>query len=156
MKKLILMRGVPGSGKSYKARQILDAHPSPLKAICSTDDFRCHTDGIYKYDGKQNGYMHGKNHALVAHLISLDYDLIIVDNTNTTWREMRKYAMMGIMADYQIELVEPNTHWAYEADECAVRNRHGVPIDAIRIMLNRYQPNHLIVEKICLIQRGYL
>lgn len=155
MREMIITRGLPGSGKSTLARKLFDECPSPLKAVCSTDDFRCHTDGLYKYDPKQNHYMHGKTHKLVQRLVELEYDLIIVDNTHTQWREMRNFVMMGIMYGYRIRVVESETEWAWDVAECTRRNTHNVPREAIQAMFDRYTPSENIREHIDGVDMAY-
>ena len=152
---MVICRGIPGSGKSTKAKQIFNDHPSPLKAVCSTDDFRCYGDGVYKFNAKENAYMHGRNQELVSSLAKLNYDLVIVDNTHTTWREMRNVVLIGILNGYHITVIESETPWAWDVDQCTKRNTHAVPRDAIQMMKDRYVSTDTIREKIRLMQEIY-
>ena len=49
---------------------------------------------------------------------------------------------LAVVAQYgaAVELMEPDTPWAWNPVECARRNVHGVPLDVIRAMLARFQP----------------
>lgn len=51
------MRGLPGSGKSYKAKKLAEAGHG---IVYSTDDF-FEVDGKYIYDGSKIGEYHQKN-----------------------------------------------------------------------------------------------
>lgn len=54
---MIIMRGLPGSGKSYKAKKLAQAENG---IIYSTDDF-FETTGKYIYDPSKIGEYHQKN-----------------------------------------------------------------------------------------------
>ena len=56
VKELVLMRGLPGSGKSTKAKKIA----GQIGVVFSTDDFFM-VNGQYKYDPKMIGEYHQKN-----------------------------------------------------------------------------------------------
>lgn len=49
---------------------------------------------------------------------------------------------------YEIQVLEPDTPWKFNPEECAKRNTHGVPLQAIERMLARWTPTEEILEKI--------
>jgi predicted kinase len=85
-KNLIIMRGVPGSGKSTKAKKI--SNGSGL--IFSTDDFFI-VKGEYIYDPKMIGQYHEQNFERTLKAMKEATPLIIIDNTNVKLWEMKKY-----------------------------------------------------------------
>ncbi|KAJ8980736.1 hypothetical protein NQ317_011384 [Molorchus minor] len=143
-KLLVLVRGVPGCGKSYLARQILCkslGFDSNFKEhILSTDDYFC-KNGSYQYNPDKIHEAHGWNHNRAFIALSKGISPVIIDNTNVQMWEMKPYAMMATDYGYIIEILEPDTHWCFNEKELAKRNTHGVPRSKIKEMLERYEKN---------------
>ena len=111
-KDIIIMRGLPGSGKSTKAKSIMDYHLSIgiNCIICSTDNFFM-INGEYKFVPEQLEYNHKLNINQFKTNCARVTKIIIVDNTNTTWKEINPYVDIGHMYGYNIYIVESNTDW---------------------------------------------
>lgn len=150
MKKLVLMRGIPGSGKSTCAKQIALSHTrrGGTVVICSTDNFFIKDNGEYEFDASLIVSYHQANQALVSKYMGHGIELIIVDNTNTTQREMEPYKKMAKDFMYQVdevvmgrsELLEPETaQWRAYTERCASRNVHRVPLESIQKMARRFE-----------------
>ena len=142
MPEFIFVRGLPGSGKSFLAKQILEFFKNNGQ-IFSTDDYFClNPEGVYKFKGSQLKQAHAWNQRRVAAAVKADMQVIIVDNTNTTLAELRSYSTSARKAHdkgYVVHLRESETQWRRNVEECAKRNSHGVPIKAIQRMADRYQ-----------------
>ena len=134
-KRLVLMRGIPGSGKSTLAKQIA----GDKGVIYSTDDFFM-VNGQYVYDVKMIGKYHQKNFERTVLAMQKSIPLIIIDNTNIKLWEMRKYVEEAQKYQYQVEVKQPQTDWAFNHKVCAKKNSHGVPEDKIKIMRDNYEP----------------
>jgi predicted kinase len=140
-KKMIMMRGVPGSGKSYLAEQLAQiAGQTGSVVLYSTDEFFM-VDGRYQFDPSKLGKYHMQNIERAAKAAENGVDTIIIDNTNIRHWEMRAYAQIADKNGYEVEFVESNSPWAKDAVECARRNRHGVPLDKIIQMLQGFEPD---------------
>lgn len=145
MKKLILMRGLPGSGKSTEAQARATAHmiaSGKSVAICSTDDYHMQ-DGKYVFQQENLGKFHILNQRLVADLMELEVELIIVDNTNIRYRDMTSYTLSAREYDYKVEEVIigeaelKSEHADSYINWCAEHNTHDVPKAVIeRMALN--------------------
>jgi len=91
---VLLMQGLPGSGKSTVARRL--AAEAKRAAIFSTDEYFERPDGTYAFSFNRIGYAHEWNQARVEARLAasaaagLD-DLVIVDNTNMTRRDVEPY-----------------------------------------------------------------
>ncbi|XP_022183271.1 NEDD4-binding protein 2 isoform X2 [Myzus persicae] len=144
-KVLVLMRGCPGSGKSYQATNILDLCYKNVNA----DDFIFSADKFFtnKYNGK---YCFNRNKLTEAHnwafqqfqrAIGLEVTPVIVDNTNCEAWEMENYIKVAVNNGYWIEIVEPSTEWAWDGMELFKKNVHSVPYDFIISYLRRYERN---------------
>lgn len=143
-KVLILMRGLPGSGKSSLSKYILENtigyNNTYDKHILSTDDFFT-KNGVYQYNKSQLPEAHGYNHQRAFSVMCKGFSPVIIDNTNTQMWEMKPYAMMATDYGYILEILEPDTHWCFNEKELEKRNKHGVSKVVIKNMLDRYEKN---------------
>lgn len=98
-KTLIIMRGLPGSGKSTKAKTLAGEQG----LIYSTDDFFM-VNGKYEYDPKMIGEYHNRNFERTQKAMFEGKPLIIVDNTNIRLWEMKKYVIAGEQNGYTIRI----------------------------------------------------
>lgn len=149
MKRLILMRGVTGCGKSTKAQQIVRDYKEIYcvdALIFSTDDFYVR-DGEYRWNPAQIGHAHCWNQLRALNAMIDSEEVVIIDNTNTQAWEMQPYVRAAVKLGYEVEIVEPSTPWAFDVEELAKKTTHGVPIESVRSMVARYEKD-LTVEKI--------
>ncbi|KAI6654958.1 hypothetical protein LOD99_2836 [Oopsacas minuta] len=140
---LYIMRGCPGSGKSTLATELKGSNGR----IFSTDNFFIQSNGEYVFDPKKVAVYHKRNQERAREAISEGVSPVVIDNTNTTFWEMRPYVETGLRHGYRIEFVEPSTPWRYDPDQLYVHNSHGVPVETIKRMLKRFQ-KYPTVEKI--------
>ncbi|XP_053564433.1 NEDD4-binding protein 2-like 2 [Bombina bombina] len=135
-RKLVLLRGVPGSGKTTLARVLLNVSPNGI--VYSTDDYFCQREG-YTYDVKLLGDAHLWNQDRARKAMDEGRSPVIIDNTNTQSWEMKPYVQMAVERGYLVEFLEPDTWWKLNPLELEKRNKHGVPRDKISQMLDRYE-----------------
>lgn len=133
-RRLILMRGLPGSGKSTLAKELAGAEGQ----IHSTDDLFM-VEGKYQFDPALLSLNHAKNIENVSHAMQRGITPIVVDNTNTRAYEMKQYVLLAQKYDYAVEIHTPATDWAWDASQLASKNTHGVPLDAIQKMHDRFE-----------------
>lgn len=141
-KVMAIMRGPPGCGKSYLAKEIIDATTCDeyYNHIFSTDDFFYDQHRNYQFNATRLGEFHESNRKRVDHYARSGWSPIIVDNTNIRVWEMSNYFEIAVRCGYSIHLVEPNTAWSQSAGKMAMKNSHSVPKDAIERMLINYEP----------------
>ncbi|XP_067451272.1 NEDD4-binding protein 2-like 2 [Thunnus thynnus] len=132
---LILMRGLPGSGKSTMARELLSTGPSGL--ILSTDDYFAHKDG-YHYEPGLLGEAHEWNQRRAKDAMHDGRTPVIIDNTNIQAWEMKPYIKLALERGYRVDFCEPDTNWKFDPYELEKRNKHGVPQEKIAQMLDRF------------------
>lgn len=157
MKKLILMRGCPGSGKSTEAARIkAEAIADGLTAaIHSTDEYFM-VDGVYVYDQTKISQYHRMNHDSAYKSMKTGVNIVIIDNTNVTAKDMYTYVEMAFDQGYEVDFAESKSPWWLAATEVlkngrndarlrphakvlSERNTHNVPEHVIMKMLGRYQ-----------------
>lgn len=123
------MRGIPGSGKSTYVRTHF-----PDYVICSADHF-FEKDGEYNFDPALLGKAHNECYRKFLRAIE-DGKSVVVDNTNTTLKEFRRYIKAAMDSGYIIRVIRiPEM----DVDTCTERNTHGVPRHAIERMVRRFQ-----------------
>lgn len=132
---MTILRGVPGSGKSHLANLLLDV---PGTVVYSTDDFFM-VDGEYRFDPKKLGSYHAANQRRAREACAARTPHIVIDNTHVKAWEAREYVRMAFEHDYKVVFVEPTVPWAKDAEECAKRNTHGVPLETIKRMLDGWE-----------------
>lgn len=144
-KVMVIMRGCPGSGKSYQATNILSRcykNADVNEFIFSADKF--FTDkrtGHYRYNRSKLTAAHRWTYDNVQKAVSKEVTPVIIDNTNSEAWEMESYAKLAVNYGYWIEIVEPLTEWAWNEIELFKKNVHRVPLDSIMSMLGKYEHN---------------
>ncbi|XP_042663696.1 NEDD4-binding protein 2 isoform X2 [Tyto alba] len=133
---LVLLRGVPGSGKSYLARTLLEDNPGGI--ILSTDDY-FYKHGQYHYDPDCLGEAHDWNRKRAKEAFEIRISPIIIDNTNIQAWEMKPYVTLAQQFKYKVMFREPDTWWKFKPKELERRNIHGVSKEKIKRMLERYE-----------------
>ncbi|NWV50930.1 N4BP2 protein, partial [Daphoenositta chrysoptera] len=133
---LVLLRGVPGSGKSYLARNLLEDNPDGI--ILSTDDY-FYKHGQYHYDPDCLGEAHEWNRKRAKEAFEMRISPIIIDNTNIQAWEMKPYVTLAQQFKYKVMFREPDTWWKFKPKELERRNVHGVSKEKIKRMLERYE-----------------
>lgn len=148
-KALVVMRGVPGSGKSFAAEKIHKemGELGYSSRLYSTDEFFM-KEGKYRWNPQQVRVAHQWNQNRAEKAMAEGVNVVIIDNTNTTWKEIKPYADYAKKHGYLFMTVEPNTEWANNADECFKRNQHNVPKHVIDAMLNRFEHSDDIIKKV--------
>ncbi|NWI33928.1 N4BP2 protein, partial [Sula dactylatra] len=133
---LVLLRGVPGSGKSYLARTLLEDNPGGI--ILSTDDY-FYKHGQYHYDPNCLGEAHDWNRKRAKEAFEMGISPIIIDNTNIQAWEMKPYVTLAQQFKYKVVFREPDTWWKFKPKELEKRNIHGVSKEKIKRMLEQYE-----------------
>lgn len=146
--KMFIMRGLPGSGKSSLAGSLCQEY---LDAIVVSADNYFMVGGKYFFDPAMLGIAHKTCLWRAKQAVNNRWP-VIVDNTNTTWKEIKDYAKLAIDVNYQIEVHEPQTEWAFKTHICFKKNTHGVPLETIQKMRDRWEDTESIEYKIALLR----
>lgn len=141
-KKLIIMRGLPGSGKTTRAKELKGRNG----VILSSDDYFTE-DGVYKFVPAKLKDSHLWNIERAIDSMKTGLTPVIIDNVNGKNWEPKKYAEAAVEYGYFVSFEEPRTEWRYDPVECSKRDTHGVPIHIIERMYNDWEKN-MTVESI--------
>ncbi|XP_074842436.1 NEDD4-binding protein 2-like 2 isoform X2 [Carettochelys insculpta] len=135
-KLLLILRGLPGSGKTTLSRILHGQNPDGV--VFSTDDYFRQQDG-YTYNVAQLGDAHNWNQKRAKQAMDQGRSPVIIDNTNTQAWEMKPYVETALGKGYRVEFHEPDTWWKFDPEELEKRNKHGVSREKIAQMLERYE-----------------
>jgi len=138
-KKLYLVRGLPGSGKSTLGDILKGENGSKFEA----DTFfmvkkengevidRHVENGVYDYDKDLIGNAHSDCLSRTENSMSNDVENVVVTNTFTQEWEMEKYYELAIKYDYQVfSIIVENRHGGID--------KHNVPNKSLKNMERRF------------------
>lgn len=140
---MILLRGLPGSGKSYLAKRI-NSHFGGY--IASADNYFMRS-GEYRFDPDLLEYAHCDCQNKVKDKAREQISPIIVDNTNLESWEMKPYVVTALEFGYVVHLLEPSTEWKNNPRICHRYNRHDIPLEKIIRMKEKFDRN-ITAEKL--------
>jgi predicted kinase len=124
-KVLILLRGLPGSGKTTLGYAM---GVTPLAA----DDYFYDENGKYNFDASKLKMAHNWCKVRTEHQMEAGIGMIVVANTFTQEWEMDEYFKLAKQYDYQIHsVIVENRHGGV--------NEHGVPADKLEQMKKRFE-----------------
>jgi predicted kinase len=129
MNSLILLRGLPGSGKTSLAKELSENGKYP---VYSVDDYFTDENGEYKFEFDKNhlAYKHCEERTRTAMQNKLQK--IFLDNTFTLEWEIETYFKLAKEFDYKVYVVTvENRHHG--------KNIHGIPDEHIRKMAEKYK-----------------
>jgi len=134
-KELIILRGLPGSGKSTFARSIpagpIQHHWIEPKAVCSADDYFVDQEtGAYAFNPSDIGLAHRQCFAKALHFTLLETGLVIIDNTNIHASEIAPYYLLGETRGYDVRIL----FFPCSIERSLAQQTHGVPEAVIRRM----------------------
>lgn len=128
---LVLVRGIPGSGKSTVADLM-----SPGVAVHSADDYFM-INGEYIFDPKYLGEAHSKCQKAVALELERGRGATVANTFTQRW-EMEPYLRMASMSGARVVVVDCFDGGMTD-EQLAEKNVHGVPLAAVTAMRNRYE-----------------
>jgi hypothetical protein len=170
-KVVYLMRGLPGCGKSHRARRLAGSEG----VVLETDQYfytQVGDDpGSYDYSDDLMPVARQWNIDRFQEAIQRGVSPIVVDRGNGLNPESKEYAVLAVEHDYEVELAEPDASWWLElrvllkykrhVDEQlfdawaeklsdSTRDGHRVPAATIRRWMSRWRYNLTVKEILAL------
>lgn len=124
MIKMILVRGLPGSGKSTVANSMANAYTCHLEA-----DMYFDSDGEYKFDPSKLGLAHQWCQEQCVHQLNINRN-VIISNTFTMKTELRPYFEIA----KQFNIVPAVIHCQNNFGSI-----HNVPEETLKKMRDRWE-----------------
>jgi len=142
--KLVLLRGLPGSGKSAKAKEIvseLSSRGYHHIFIASADNYFIRPDGKYdwNFDSLRNAHLWCQRQASDNMSAVITGEVVIVDNTNITKKDMQPYILLAEKCNFDVEEVVVGDFDRDSVETYFNRCVHKVPKDTIIKMANRFE-----------------
>jgi len=128
--RVVILRGPSGSGKSTYIKNNL-----PGAVVCSADDYHYNAAGVYDWRPANIGPSHKFCMTKFKEALDNGDPLIVVDNTNTTLKEIEPYVKFAREYDADIEIVRLDI----PLEKLYGRNVHGVPDTTVKAMNDRMQ-----------------
>lgn len=124
MKRMTLVRGVSGSGKTTFAGLVSGA-------VVSADDYFTNEDGEYNFDAKQLKQAHQYCQDVTRAIMDGGGDVVVANTFTRKW-EMDAYFKLAERYGYMVfTVIVENRHGG--------ENVHGVPTEAINNMKERFE-----------------
>lgn len=133
MKKVYVVRGLPGSGKSTRAGQLAAGGG----VVHSADDFFM-LNGEYLFDVSRIKEAHEWNFAKFCQSLEKGVEVVVCDNTNSRAWEYFHYIEAAWWYGYQVEIESMDM---ISAEDSAARTVHNVPIEFIQKLINQWEPD---------------
>lgn len=122
---LIILRGVPGAGKSSFAELL------GTKAICCADDYFMR-DGVYNWLPNNIEKAHDWCQCKCKRFMKAQVERIVIANTSTTERELKPYMDLARQFGYKVYSV-------IIENRMNTKNIHNVPEAIIKKMKSRFE-----------------
>jgi len=140
---LIIMRGIPGSGKSTESKKrvgngVIHSTDEVIEAQYNYREF--FSNMIANKDFAPLSKAHSENFKNAVASMKGGKSPVIIDNTNIKADEAKNYVEAALKMGYDgknISFVEVGTG-GQSAESLADRNTHGVPLDKIKQMIQAY------------------
>lgn len=134
MKQLIILRGLPGSGKSTYAKSLTTEN----SILCSADNYFIKLgEGSYLFDRSKLAQAHGECFKTFIEALRTDQPVVILDNTNSRPWEMQAYITAAQAYEYAYDI----TYLKCSKNTSFKRNIHNVPLKNIERMFENLQKN---------------
>ena len=136
---VVILRGLPGSGKSHLAKDCYERKNDPSQtAIISADDFFT-KDGRYEFVSSLAHMAHQQCRRQLLESLTANKKLIIIDNTNTCLWEYQIYLYLSRVLGYKCHILEIPCPTVAMAERFCRRNQHSVGLPAVLTMFNRWE-----------------
>lgn len=151
MNSVIILRGCSGTGKSTWIKNEGQSYGNIQ--VFSADHYFLDSNNNYNFDASQLQNAH--NQCLKNYLCYLcnayNERTLVIDNTNTTYKEVARYAEPAIAFKKEVRIIT----LLCDPEVAYIRNVHGVPLDTVKKQHERLvksvgqfprQWNELVVE----------
>lgn len=143
--KLIILRGLPGSGKSHLANCLVNSFTN--SEVCSADNYFGKNEA-YNFDPNLLKQAHDYCYNVCVEYLQNKVPTVIIDNTNSTLKEYAKYIAAANCFGYVSLVLEIPTKTEELAKEFIKRSIHSVSMSDGLKMFGRWETddNAFLIE----------
>jgi len=136
--RVIILSGIPGSGKSRYANHLaIEAGPLYAEIVSADYYFLEQYTGRYAFNPRKLGEAHACCFRRFLAALQTGASLIVVDNTNTRYDEISPYILGAAAWGVEATALTFMVGGPDGVNRCAARNVHGVPLAACMAMHDR-------------------
>lgn len=144
----IVLRGLPGSGKSTYARQLIQKYlmdPEKISrmngaVVFSTNDLFYDPDGYYQFDGAALSDYHQRTLNRVTDALKAEISLVILDNLNIKHRHYRHYVRIARAFHYNVQVLDIGSITdTAEIEKYKTRQLHNVPHNTYQKYIDEWE-----------------
>ena len=140
MKKVLILRGLPGSGKDYYIKNVIGKQFSYYNYYtCSADKYFVRPDGCYDWNARLLENAHQWCYREFRTELDNQTPLVILNNTNIKKAHYQKYIELAKEYNYEVEEVIIGDFTEEAAQLYASRNVHNVPYSTIKKMMDEFE-----------------
>ncbi len=137
MNTLVIVRGLPGAGKTTFAHALNVQKYGGKALVVAADDFMVNDEGEYDYDRERLSHVHSRCQIAAGEALAERRD-VIVHNTFTRPSEFNPYLKM--VKPTQKVLIFDLFDAGLTDEQLTARNVHDVPLASVTKMRARYSP----------------
>uniref|UniRef100_A0A8C8GWN4 2',3'-cyclic-nucleotide 3'-phosphodiesterase n=1 Tax=Oncorhynchus tshawytscha TaxID=74940 RepID=A0A8C8GWN4_ONCTS len=127
---LIILRGLPGSGKSLLARAIADNYQG-ICTVCCADDHGVKPESP---EASVDGYKAFDDAVVACCSVGTSAQVIVVDDTNHTHDRLARLGEVAEQHRLVAMFLEPRTEWSRDLPQLAKRTQRGLEEAQIQAM----------------------
>ncbi|XP_045065597.1 uncharacterized protein LOC121569590 isoform X2 [Coregonus clupeaformis] len=127
---LIILRGLPGSGKSLLARAIADSYQG-LCTVCCADDHGVKPENP---EASAEGYKAFDDAVVACCSVGTSAQVIVVDDTNHTHDQLARLGEVAEQHRLVAMFLEPRTEWSRDLPQLAKKTQRGLQEAQIQAM----------------------
>ncbi len=141
---VVILRGVPGSGKSFLATNSIEYRNDPSQlAVCSADEYFI-KDGVYKFVPELIPDAHEYCLQKFLRLVS-NSKFVIVDNTNSQLWEYQIYKYLCEILHICVHVLEIPCPTNFIASKFRSRNVHNIDSTAVKNTMQRWEKDEAAI-----------
>jgi predicted kinase len=133
--KLIVIRGLPGSGKSAYAETLANNE----KAIVVSVDAYFQRDGEYKFKSHEISRAYGYIEGQIDVLMQNYTPTIIADGIHQSEKHVQSYQFLADKYGYSLEIHYPPGEFIWDVSACYKHSIHRVPFRAIKNISDKFE-----------------
>lgn len=137
----IVLRGLPGSGKSTLCRAIEEeAKKNKISFFAYGADMFFSKSGKFRFDGEKLIDAHRECYEMIAGALRSQTNVVVLDNTNIRRIHFHKYIALAERNGYEVKVIVLGGFTDEDVAASYERNIHKVPFHTIQKMALEFEP----------------